>query len=84
MMFVTLLKSLPGKYTQAIRLIKNRKVPEGIKLHMCLGLFGDYDCMMVYEAENETMAAQFVIQFEEAAHPTTFVAFPAGELRWTK
>ena len=40
MFFVTLLKSLPGKYTEAIRLFKNPKIPEGVRILNFLGLFG--------------------------------------------
>jgi len=84
MMFVTLLKSLPGKYTEAIRLFKNPKVPEGIKIHEFLGLFGEFDCLIVFEGPNEEKAAEFVVQFGTLSDPKTLVAFPANQLKWTK
>ncbi len=84
MKFVTLLKSLPGKYTEAIRLFKNPKLPPGVKINSFLALFGDYDCVVTFEAENEEAAAQFVVQFGEVAHPTTLTAFPVENLRWTR
>jgi len=84
MMFVTLLKALPGKYTDAIRLFKNPKVQEGITIKEFLGLFGEFDCLIVFEGPNEERAAEFVVQFGNVADPKTLVAFPVDKLKWTK
>lgn len=84
MLFVTLLKALPGKYTDAIRLFKNPKFPDGIKIQEFLGLFGEFDCLIVFEGPDEERAAEFVVQFGNLADPKTLVAFPVDKLKWTK
>ena len=84
MYFVTLLKSLPGKYTEAIRLFKNPKIPEGIKIIEFLGLFGEFDCVILYQSPDEEKAAEFVVQFGNLADPKTLVAFPVDQLKWTR
>jgi uncharacterized protein with GYD domain len=84
MLFVTLLKSLPGKYTEAIRLMKNPKIQDGIVIKHFMGVFGEFDVVIVYEAPTEEKAAEFVVQFGNVADPKTMVAFPAEKLKWTK
>jgi len=84
MLFVTLLKALPGKYTDAIRLFKNPKIPEGIKIQEFLGLFGEFDCIIVFEGPDEERAAEFVVQFGNLADPKTLLAFPVDKFKWTK
>lgn len=84
MLCITLLKTLPGKYTDAIRLFKNPHMPPGVKVREYLAVFGDYDCIIVYEAASEEAAAEFVVQFGEIAQPSTMVAFPVEKLKWTR
>ena len=84
MRFMTLLKSLPGKYTEAIRLFKHPKVPEEVKIVQFLATFGEWDCFILFEAQSEEVAARFIVQFGEVANSTTLVCFPVEQLHWTR
>lgn len=84
MLFVTLLKSSAGSYTEAIRDFKKVKVPEGVKIREYLAVFGEYDCVVVFEAVSEEKAAEFILQLGDYATLTTLVAFPVEKLKWTR
>ncbi|MEW5761385.1 MAG: DUF3303 family protein [Candidatus Thermoplasmatota archaeon] len=84
MQFVTLFKILPGKYMEAIRILKKPKIPQGVKINTFLGTFGDYDGVVIFSADNEEAAAEFIIQFGDYVHPTTMLATPIEKLRWTR
>jgi len=83
-LFTCLLRSRAGMYSQAIRLFKNAKIPKDVKIHEFLGMFGAYDCVVIFEAPNEETAAEFVVQFGDAADPLTMMAFPVEALKWTR
>lgn len=83
MLFVTFLETLPGKNTKAIKVIKNPVTPGGVKIVRSLGMFGQPDAMIIFEAESEKCASDFVVQFTEVAHIRTSLAFPMESMRWT-
>jgi len=84
MMFVTFLETLPGKNTTAIKMLKNPVTPSGVKIIRSLGMFGQPDAMIIFEAESEKCASDFVVQFTEVARIKTSLAFPMESMRWTQ
>jgi uncharacterized protein with GYD domain len=83
MLFVCLIKNLCGKYSQAIKTLKHPKVPEGIEIKYSLGLFGNWDSLMIFEAENERLASEFTLQFGEIGDVCTSLAVSVDDLKWT-
>ena len=82
MLFITLLKIIPGKYTKAIKLLKNPKLPQGVKILQSLWLLGKPDAIYLYEAPDEKTAGEFVIQFGEVTELHTSLVFPIEQMRW--
>ena len=70
--------------TQAIKCLKNPVIPEGVKIIESLWLFGKPDAMLIFEAENESLAGQFVIQFAPVGDTKTSMVFPIQQLSWTQ
>lgn len=83
MMFVTLIKVLPGKYLEAIKSLKQCKVPDGIEIKEFIGMFGKPDAIIIYDAKDEGTAADFAMQFGKCAEITTQLACPIEQLHWT-
>ena len=83
MLFVTTLKLMPGQYEDATRLCKHPKIPDDLEIKMFLGLFGKPDVLIIFEAPNPSVAADFAIQFGRVAESTTAVALPIEEFKWT-
>ncbi len=83
MLFVCWLSVLPDKYSDAIKCIKHPKIPEGVKIRECVGLFGNPDLLVIFEAKDEKVAAEFVLQFGRFADVTTSLAQPIEDLKWT-
>jgi uncharacterized protein with GYD domain len=84
MLFVTALKALPGKYDEATRLFRHPKIPEGVKVKEFLGLFGKPDAILIFEAPDETTAAEFAVQFGSAVESVTSLAVPIDQFKWTR
>lgn len=83
MLFICHLSINHKEMTKAIKMIKNPKLPEGVKIRESLWLFGKPDAMLIFEATDESTAGHFVIQFGPVAESCTSIAFPIDELRWT-
>jgi uncharacterized protein with GYD domain len=83
MQFVTFLNILPGHVNRAIKLFKNPKVPEGLKILNSYWMFGKPEALIVFEAPDERVASEFVVQFAACTEPATSLAFPVDDLRWT-
>ncbi len=83
MLFVAFLKSIPGQYKEAIKSLKHHKVPEGIEVVQFIGTFGKYDGVILFNAVNESDAAEFTIQFRDHMDVTTALACSIDDLRWT-
>jgi uncharacterized protein with GYD domain len=75
---------LPGRYVEAIRTLKNPKVPNGVEIREYLGIFSHYDAILIYEAPDEATAVEFVGQFAELFKTETAVAFQVEGYKWTR
>ena len=55
MFFISLMKILPGMQEQAIKSCEKmkRNPPEGVKIHQLFVVLGQYDLVMVAEADSE-------------------------------
>jgi len=82
MQFVTLLNVLSGNYTEAIKVFKNPDIPEGISIKCSLWMFGKPDALIVFTADNETAAGEFIVQFADFSEPKTALAMEVDQLRW--
>ena len=83
MLFITFLEIIPGQYTKAIRAFKNPKVDGNITITQSLWMFGKPDAVIIFVAEDEQTAGEFVVQFGEVADVRTSVVFPIEKMRWT-
>lgn len=83
MLFVTQLRVIPGQLEEATRLFKHPKIPANIVLHEFLGLLGKPDALAIFEAPDAITAAEFIVQFGRVADPTTSLALPIEEFKWT-
>ena len=80
MLFVSMIKSLPGSYTHAVKALKHPRIPEGVEVKYSLGLFGEYDSIIIFEAETEALASEFTLQFGEIGDVSTSLAQPLVEM----
>lgn len=81
MLFATLM--LPkGKGADAVKYLKDLKVPKGIKIHDVYFAFGRYDGIMIFEAPDERTAMNFVMETGFATGYTmeTLIVVPAREI----
>jgi hypothetical protein len=83
-LFVTHLSAEAGRFIEAIRMLKNPRVPEGVKIREYLGIFSSHDAIILFEAPSEATAVEFVGQFAECFKTETAVAFPVEEFKWTR
>jgi hypothetical protein len=83
MLFITFLDILPGQYTKAIRAFKNPTLSPTLSIKQSLWMFGKPDAIIIFEAENEQQAGEFVVQFGEVAAVKTSLVFPIENMRWT-
>ncbi len=74
MIFVMFATANPERFADLFRLLKNMKVPEGIKIREKLEIFGKPDVVVVFEAPNEELAASFIEQFGRVSTVTTHLA----------
>jgi len=84
LLFATHLSTLPGRFIEAIRTLKNAKIPKAIKVREYLGIFSQYDAIIIFEAPDEATAVEFVGQFGECFKVETAVAFPVEGYKWTQ
>jgi len=85
MMFLTLLKAIPGKAGEQpsfLKRIKSVTPPVGIKIHGVYFLFGRYDGAILFEAPDLRTAKEIMLR---VATPTVYrtetsPAIPAEEL----
>ncbi|NIP34648.1 MAG: hypothetical protein GWN18_06870 [Thermoplasmata archaeon] len=84
MLFVTHMSTLPGRYSEAIRTLKNPKIPNGVEIREYLGTFSHFDAIVIFEAPDEATAVEFVGQFAELFKTETAVAFPPEGYKWTR
>jgi len=83
MLFVAMLKVLPGQFEEATRMFKHPKLPNNVMVHEFLGLLGKPDALVIFEAPDPGTAADFIVQFGRVADTTTSLALPIEEFKWT-
>jgi len=83
MLFVTLIKVIPGQLEEATRLFKHPKLPNNVVVHEFLGLLGKPDAIVIFEAPDPSTAADFTVQFGRVSDATTSLALPIEEFKWT-
>ena len=84
MLFVTTIESSEGKFEDNIRALKRLKIPEEIKIREFLGLFGEPDAIIIFEASDEKHALDFVCLIAQSVKSKTSLAMPIDEFRWTQ
>lgn len=84
MLLVTTIKAKEGQFEETIRALKRLKVPEGVKIREFLGLFGEPDAIIIFEANNEKTAVEFVCLIASSVNCKTSMALPIDEFKWTK
>ncbi len=77
MWFVMFATANAEQYSDLFHLVDKMKVPEGIRIHAVLEIFGKPDVVIVFEAKNEKIAAEFVKQFGRVSEVTTHLAIRA-------
>jgi len=82
-LFVTQLKVIPGQLEEATRLFKHPRIPANIMIHEFLGLLGQPDAIVIFEAPDASTAADFTVQFGRVAETITSLALPIEEFKWT-
>jgi uncharacterized protein with GYD domain len=78
MIFVMFATAHPERFADLFHVVRNMKVPEGIKIREKLEIFGKPDVIIIFEAPNEEMAAKFVEQFGKVSTVTTHLALKVG------
>ncbi len=74
MWFVMFATANPEQYSDLLLLLERCKVPQGITIHKKLKVFGKPDVVIVFEAKNEELAAEFVKQFGRVSDVRTHLA----------
>jgi len=83
MKFIVMIDALPGRSVDTIRIIKHPKIPKGVKVLEMFGMFGKPDAVIMFEADDERSAAEFMVQFTEVADVKTSLMMPLEEMPWT-
>jgi uncharacterized protein with GYD domain len=84
MLLVTTIQAKEGKFEDTIRALKRLKVPEGIEIREFLGLFGEPDAIIIFEAVDQKAAVEFVCLIASSVTCHTSMALPIDEFKWTK
>jgi len=83
MLIMTFLKIQPGNYSKAIRVLKNPHVPDGVTVKEHFGGFGDFDAIILIEAEDPSAAVPFILQFGDFCKIKSSVVFDIEHYTWT-
>ena len=84
MIFVTMIETTPGTYEESLRAMKRLKIPENIKIREFLGLFGGVDVIIIFEAEDQKDAVDFISNIACYVECKTSFALPIDEFTWTR
>ena len=74
MWFVLFATANPEQYGDLLHMVHKCKTPEGVRVHQKLKVFGKPDIVIVFEAKNESAAAEFVKQFGRVSDVRTHLA----------
>lgn len=84
MLFLTLMKALPGRTTDqpaTLKRIRSVTPPTNVKIHGVYFLFGRFDAAIVFEASDLRAAKDFILRAAAPIYRTeTLSALPAEEL----
>jgi uncharacterized protein with GYD domain len=73
MKFVCFLRARGGKTEELLKKIQEVGLSTEYITTEIMGLFGEYDAMIIFEAIDEVSGAEFVFQFQELAETKTLV-----------
>ena len=79
MLFVMFATAHPERYGDLFHLLRNARVPEGVKIIEKLEIFGKPDMVVLFESENEELAVKFVEQFGKVGNVSTYLAMRVRE-----
>ena len=79
-----MIETTPGTYEESLRAMKRLKVPENIKIREFLGLFGGVDVIIIFEAEDQKDAVDFISHIACYVECQTSFAVPIDEFTWTR
>jgi len=74
MWFVMFATANPDEYGDLLHLIEHLKTPKGIKVYKRLKIFGKPDALILFEADSEESAAEFIKQFGRVSDVRTHLA----------
>ncbi|MDD3803755.1 MAG: hypothetical protein PHW02_05130 [bacterium] len=80
MIFVSTLEIITGKTDEALELVKTVKPAEDVKVLHFLQMFGKPDFFLIFEAPNEEIAMDFVLNFSSAMESSTQLGVSVDEL----
>ncbi|MGE3062093.1 MAG: DUF3303 family protein [bacterium] len=80
MIFVSTLEIITGKTDEALDLVKHVKPSEEVKVLHFLQMFGKPDFFLIFEAPNEEVAMDFVLNFSTAMESSTQLGVSVDEL----
>jgi uncharacterized protein with GYD domain len=80
MIFVSTLEIITGKTDEALELVKTVNPPEDVKVLHFLQMFGKPDFFLIFEAPNEEVAMDFVLNFSGAMESSTQLGVSVDEL----
>ncbi len=83
MLFIAFIRTIPGSSRHLIRRIKTLREPEGIKIEKILALFGDYDFIIFFHAENHDFVDRLLSPLKEVAYIKVRSATDIENLKWT-
>ncbi|NPA76085.1 MAG: hypothetical protein GXO25_08420 [Euryarchaeota archaeon] len=78
MWFVLFATANPEEYGDLLHILEHTRLPEGVKVHRKLKIFGKPDVVVVFEARDEQSAEEFVKQFGRVSDVRTHLAINVG------
>ncbi len=74
MLFIMFATATAERYSDLYHVVKNMRIPEGIKIREKMDIFGKPDLVIVFDAKNEKIASEFVKQFGRVSEVSTHLA----------
>lgn len=81
MLFVTVLSIEPKKNKEAYEALKELKAPERVRIINAFGLFGEYDAILTYNAQDEKAGMDFLLELCKLEGVVDTRTFAAVQLR---
>jgi len=80
MIFVSTLEIITGKTDEALELVKSVKPSSEVKVLHFLQMFGKPDFFLIFEAPNEEVAMDFILNFSGPMETSTQLGVSVDEL----